>query len=76
MDQAYYSRIENDKTDPSFSTVEKIAKFPGVSFSELLEADEIFKDVNSADKTLMEKIRLVDRLKKNKKMLSLQYSMP
>lgn len=62
MDPAQYSRIENGKTDPSFSTIEKIAKALGVELSELFRADEVFKDVNSADKSLMEKIRLIEQL--------------
>lgn len=62
MDQAQYSRIENSKTDPSFSTVDKIAKALGVELSELFKADELFRDVNSKDKTLMEKLRLVEIL--------------
>lgn len=28
----------------------------------LFRADEVFKDVNSADKTMMEKIRLIEQL--------------
>jgi transcriptional regulator with XRE-family HTH domain len=62
MDPAQYSRIENGKTDPSFSTIEKIAKALGMELSELFRADEVFKDVNSADKTMMEKIRLIEQL--------------
>jgi transcriptional regulator with XRE-family HTH domain len=62
MDQAQYSRIENNKTDPLFSNVVKIANALGVEFSELLASDEIFKEINSADKTLMEKLRLLDLL--------------
>lgn len=62
MDPAQYSRIENGKTDPSYSTIEKIAKALGVELSELFRADEVFKDVNSKDKTLMEKLRLIEQL--------------
>ena len=67
MDPAQYSRIENNKTDPSFSSLVKIAKALGVSVAELLTADELFKDVNSIDKTLMEKISLIDHLDKKAK---------
>jgi transcriptional regulator with XRE-family HTH domain len=62
MDQSQYSKIENGKTDPTTSTLEKIAKTLGVEISELFSSDDIFKDVNSADKTLMEKIRLLEQL--------------
>jgi transcriptional regulator with XRE-family HTH domain len=60
MDPGQYSRIENNKTDPALSSLVKIAKALGVSVAELFAADDIFKDVNSVDKTLMEKISLID----------------
>jgi hypothetical protein len=50
------------KTDPSVSTVEKISAALGVSLAELFQSDEIFKDINSVDKTIMEKIRLIEQL--------------
>ena len=62
MDQAQYSRIETNKTDPSFSNVYKIANALGVEMSELVASDEIFREINSADKTLMEKLRLIELL--------------
>ena len=62
MDQSQYFKIENDKTDPTTSTLEKISKSLGIEVSELFASDDIFKDVNSADKTLMEKIRLIEQL--------------
>jgi transcriptional regulator with XRE-family HTH domain len=62
MDASQYSKIENGKTDPSFTIVVKIAKALGVTLSELFRADEIFTDVKSSDKTLMEKLRLLDTL--------------
>ena len=34
----------------------------GVSMVELFASDEIFRDVNSADKTLVEKIRIIEAL--------------
>jgi transcriptional regulator with XRE-family HTH domain len=62
MDQSQYSKIENSKTDPTTSTLEKIAKTLGVDVPVLFASDDIFKDANSADKTLMEKIRLIEQL--------------
>lgn len=62
MDQAQYSRIENGKTDPSFSNVTKIAKALGVDLSELFKSDEVFKDVNSYDKSLIEKLSIIEKL--------------
>jgi transcriptional regulator with XRE-family HTH domain len=62
MDASQYSKIENGKNDPSSSTLDKIAQAMGVSLAELFASDEIFKDVNSADKTLVEKIRIIEAL--------------
>jgi transcriptional regulator with XRE-family HTH domain len=67
MDPAQYSRIENKKTDPALSSLVNITKALGVSLAELFAADDIFKDVNSVDKTLMEKISLIDSLDKKEK---------
>ena len=62
MDQSQYSKIENGKTDPTTNTLEKIAKALGIELSELFISDTIFKDINSANKTIMEKIRLIEML--------------
>ena len=67
MDTGHYRRIENDKSDPTLSTLVKIAKALGVSVAELFTADETFTDVNSVDKTLMEKISLIELLDKKEK---------
>jgi len=47
---------QRGKTDPSFSSIEKIATALSVELSELFHADEVFKEINSADKSLTEKI--------------------
>lgn len=65
MDTGQYSRIENGKTDPSFSAVVRIAKALGVELTELFRADELFKEVNSKNRTLMEKISMIDALGKD-----------
>ncbi len=62
MDPSQYSKIEKGKTDPSISTLDKVAKALGISLSELFSADDIFTDINSADKTIMEKLRLIEEL--------------
>ena len=67
MDTAQYSRIENGKTDPSVSTLEKIAKALGVSLSELFINKEDLKEIHSYDKTAMEKVRLIENLKDDEK---------
>lgn len=67
MDQAHYSRIENGKTDPSFSIVMRIAKALKMEVHELLMSDVIFKEVNSLDKSLIEKVALIEQLDKKEK---------
>lgn len=66
MDQSQYSKLEKDKTDPSVSTLTKVAKALGVQLSELF-ADDLLKDVNSYDKSIMEKISLIDQLDDDEK---------
>lgn len=67
MDQSQYSRIENGKTDPYFSTIDKIAGALGVQLGDLLAPDDVFKDVNSYDKSLIERIQLIDQLEDEEK---------
>lgn len=64
MGAAQYSRIENGKTDPSVSTLMKIAKALGVSMAELFTNKEVLQDINSVDTTLMERVALIDTLTK------------
>jgi transcriptional regulator with XRE-family HTH domain len=66
MDQSQYSKLEKDKTDPSVSTLAKVAKALGIQLSELF-ANDLLKDVNSYDKSLMEKITLIDQLDEEEK---------
>jgi len=67
LDKAQYSRIENGKTDPYFSTIDKIAGALGVQLGDLLAPDDVFKDVNSYDKSLIERIQLIDQLEDEEK---------
>ncbi len=67
LDAAQYSRIENGKTDPTVTTLEKIAKALGVSLSELFASTDELKEINSYDKTLMEKVSLMESLRDNEK---------
>jgi transcriptional regulator with XRE-family HTH domain len=61
LDKAQYSRMENGKTDPSFSTLDRIARAIGISLSELLAEGEL-PDVASHDKSIMEKVSLMESL--------------
>lgn len=51
----------------ALSSLAKIAKALGVNVAELFTADDIFKDANSIDKALMEKISLIEALDKKEK---------
>lgn len=67
MDPSQYSKIENGKTDPSISTIEKITKALGVSLSELFQSEDVFTEISSADKTTMEKLRVIEQLDEQEK---------
>jgi len=67
MDMGNYSRIENGKTDPSFNTVVKIAKALGVELYELFNANTMYKDISTYDKTLIDKLTLIEQLDKKEK---------
>ena len=61
MGAPMYSRIETGKTEPSISSLEKIAKALGVKLHELF-SDVDSHEVNSHNSTLMEKVRLIETL--------------
>ncbi len=67
MDSAQYSRIENGKTDPTVTTLEKIAKALGSSLSDLFASTGELKEINSYDKSIMEKMALLEALSDNEK---------
>jgi transcriptional regulator with XRE-family HTH domain len=67
MDQAQYSRIENNKNDPSFSNVVRISEALGIDLIELFKADEVFKDINSFNKTIVEKLGMIEQLEEKEK---------
>ncbi len=64
---AQYSRIENVKTDPSVSTLVKIAKALGVSLSDLFANTDQLKEINSHDKSIMEKVTLMESLSEDER---------
>jgi len=66
IDQAQYSRIESGKVEPTLSSLEKIANALGVRLNDFFSEDESF-DINSYDKSLVEKLRLLDELDENEK---------
>ena len=67
MGPAQYSRIENNITDPSFSSVVKIARALGVSLADFLAADEVVKKTKPVDKILERKMAQIESLGKKDK---------
>jgi transcriptional regulator with XRE-family HTH domain len=62
LDTAQYSRIENGKTDPSVSTLERIAKAMGVPIADFFTETGEQQEINTLDKSLMEKVALIECL--------------
>ena len=67
IDPSNYSKIESGKIDPAFSSVVKIASALGIELPDLFNTNQVLKDINSFDKSLMEKMVLVDQLDKKEK---------
>jgi len=64
---AMYSRIENGKTEPSLTTLEKIAKALSVKLSDFFTDDNALADVSSYDGSLMEKVKTIEALSDEEK---------
>lgn len=67
MGAAMCSRFENGKTDPSVFTLERIAKALGVSLADLFASTDELKEINSYDKSIMEKVALMEGLSDDEK---------
>lgn len=61
IDQAQYSRIESGKVEPTLSSLEKIAEALGAKLGDFF-SEEKTADVKSYDKSMAERLRLVDEL--------------
>jgi transcriptional regulator with XRE-family HTH domain len=68
MDPSQYSRIEKDKTDPTCSTLERVASALGVDVAELFGIEPRITSTgdleyeNSFDKSILEKVKLLAQL--------------
>lgn len=68
VDRALYSKIENNKANPTLTTLEKIAKALKVNMGEFFTGDNGY-DVNSYDKSLVERMQLLEQLSDEQKKL-------
>lgn len=68
-----YSRVESGKVMPSLKTLIKIAKILDVPLDALVNADSnTTQEVNIKDKSLFERVRLIDDLPDTEKAMILQ----
>ncbi len=69
MDQSQYSRLEKNTTDPSVSTLNRIASALGINLTDLF-AEDLLTDKNSVDKSVQEKMIEAEQLdEEDKKMV-------
>jgi transcriptional regulator with XRE-family HTH domain len=68
LDQSNYNKIENGKREPSVEVLQKLALIFGVTVDELLNPDtDKPTPVTLEDKTVSEKIRLIEQLEEEDK---------
>lgn len=64
LDQSNYNKVENGRREPSLEVLQKLSAILGVSIDELLSSENNKKPslVTVEDKTISEKIRLIEQL--------------
>lgn len=67
MDQSQYSKIEKGKTDPTTSTLEKIALAIGVDVADFFVSGDHTRTVESYDKSLVDKLQLLEELEESER---------
>ena len=74
MHRSNYSKIENGQRDISVNALNKIAKFFNVSVDNLInETTGIPKEVTIKDKSLLERVKLIQELEKEEQNLVLKF---
>lgn len=68
IDRALFSQIENNKANPTLATIEKIANVLKVNMAEFFTGDNGY-DINSYDKSLLERMQLLEQLPDEQKKL-------
>ena len=66
IDRAQYSRVETGKSEPVVSTLEKIARALEVEVADFFKDDQSY-DINSYNKNIVEKLRLIEQLGEKQK---------
>ncbi|WP_326982373.1 helix-turn-helix transcriptional regulator [Chryseobacterium sp. MYb264] len=67
MNPSQYSKIENGKVDPQSSSIEKIANALAVNLADMLNSDDVFSDIDSLNKSIVEKVQLIEQLDEKQK---------
>lgn len=68
LDQSNYNKVENGKREPSVEVLKKLSVILGVTVDELLNLDDKQPTpITVKDKTISEKIRLVEQLEEEDK---------
>ena len=69
LDQSNYNKVENGGREPSLEVLQKLSAILGVSIDELLSPEDNKKPslVTVEDKTISEKIRLMEQLEEEDK---------
>ena len=68
MDQSQYSRLEKDRTDPTCSTLERVASALGVTIADFFVTDAEITSTQDLDytdsfnKSIIEKVKLISSL--------------
>ena len=62
VNPSHLNRLEKRKYQPSLDMLKKFAEFFGVSADYLLSDGDEFSDVNIENKTLNERVRLIEKL--------------
>ena len=67
LERAQYSRVETNKSKPTLATIEKIAEALEVEVVDLFTQDNKSFDVNSYDKNLVDRMRMIEELEEEQK---------
>ena len=66
IDRGQYSRIETNKVEPTLSTLEKIGKAFNLDLEDIIKKEEPLT-VDSFDKSLVEKVKMIEDLEETQK---------